>query len=76
MQLETNQTLARYEISKATLYNKRDVIEKAGGVIMGDGGSSLNLYDTSILDQLAREGKLGSKPRKAILNLDQSKEAS
>ena len=76
MIIETEETVKRYEISLATLGNKREVIQEAGGIILGNGGSSKNLYRTSVLDDLARSGKLGSKPRKAILNLDQSKETA
>jgi len=76
MIVETDEVLKRYEISLATLGNKREIIKQQDGIILGNGGSSKNLYKTSVLDALAREGKLGSKPRKAILNLDQRKETA
>jgi len=76
MVLETNETLARYNISAATLYNKKSIIVEADGIIHSAGGSDRNLYKTSILDDLARSGKLGNKARKSILNLDQRKETA
>jgi len=73
MIIETNQVINRYKISAKTLFNKRKIIEEAGGIIKGDGGSSKNLYKTSVLDRLAREKKLGSQPYKVILNKDKEK---
>ena len=76
MIIETKEALKRYDIPLSTFNTKREVIKEADGIIPSIGGSSTNLYKTSVLDHLARKGKLGNKALKAILNLDQSKETA
>ncbi len=65
MTLDTQETTERYNISVATLHNYRTVIRKANGI---DLTTERPLYESNILDQLALDGKLGSKPLKAITN--------
>ena len=74
MLIETEEVLSRYGISAATLYGRKMLIEEAEAVIKGNGGSDRNLYRTSVMDRLAREGKLGAEPRKRTLNRDERKE--
>ncbi len=76
MIIETNEALARYNISAGTLYNRRSVLVEADGIILGTGGSDKNLFKTSVLDNLARSGKLGNAAKRTILNLDQAKETA
>lgn len=73
MILETHEVLDRYNISRSTLANYMPVINDKQGVEHGSGGSSRNLYKSSVLDSLARQGKLGTQPLKAILILDERK---
>jgi len=65
MTLDTQEVTARYNISVATLHNYRAVIRKAKGI---DLTTERPLYKSSVLDKLALDGKLGSKPLKAIAN--------
>ena len=77
MILTSKDVTQRYGFSLSTLNNYRKTIEDADGIIPGDGeGSSKNPYKASVLDQLARDGKLGTTPKKNILNRDSEKETA
>jgi len=77
MIIDTLEALERYNIARSTfMQNKyQNIIINAQGRLPSTGsGRERYLYKTSVLDKLAREGKLGSNPRKAILNKDTAKE--
>ena len=76
MVITTQEALDRYHISRGTLDNRRERIEELDGIIKGDGGSSPNLYKTSVLDAMARRGELGQGAVKAILNIDAAKDSA
>jgi len=68
LHIETKEALKRYNISRATLDSKRDIIVENNGIITGETKQSRNIYKTSVLDKLALEGKLGTKAKIAVLN--------
>ena len=74
MHVETKDVLKRYNITIGTLNNKRSIIVANGGVILGKTRHEGNIYKTSVLDRLARNGDLGKKPKIAMLNKDAEKE--
>jgi hypothetical protein len=74
MILTSKDVVERYGFSYSSLNNYRETIEAADGIIPGDGkGSSRNLYKSSVLDDLARTGKLGTTPKRNILNIDEQR---
>lgn len=67
MLVTTKEAVDRYGCATATLYNKRKRIEALDGIILGNGGSTANLYKTSVLDKLAKDGELGTEARRRVL---------
>jgi len=69
MILTSNEVVQRYQISYATLKNRKPIIQKAGGIDTLGGRGKTTLYKQEVLDSLALERKLGNKARKAIKQL-------
>ena len=73
MILETQDALDRYSMKRSTFYGKIKVIRSVDAVLPRTGtGSTRNLFNSDELDILARDGRLGTSAKKAILNLDQT----
>jgi len=67
MILEIEEAAERYCVSPSTIRRNHDIIESKGGFeYRSSGGSHRNLYKSSVLDALARDGTFGHKAVKAM----------
>jgi hypothetical protein len=73
MYIRTEAVIERYNIARSTLATKMSMIKDKKGVIFGKTKQEGNIYNTDVLDSMARNGELGTNPRVAVLNIDEQK---